>query len=300
MQVTGWQLDCAGKSLDLRTPKVMGIINLSPHSFSEVGRCQSRDEALRLAQAMVTDGAGIIDVGAEPTNPYTDPVMPLQQEMDYVLPVIEQLSQLPVPISLDTSKPEIMREAAKLGLGLINDVRALRLPGALTAAAATGLPVCLMHMAHPTGLADSAPITSLPSATLVKTIVNFLQQRITACEQAGIACDKIIIDPGIGGGNFGKTPAQNCYLLNHLNQFADFKRPILIGASRKTVIYNTLNIAIEDSLAGSLAATALAVANGAAIIRAHDVKQTVHAVAMSHTILHSSPVTAAQEELIHE
>lgn len=299
MQVTRWQLQCADKSVDLSTPKVMGVINLQPHSFTCVGRCQSLDEAMRVAETMVDDGVAIIDVGAEPTNPYTNPVMPLQQEMDDILPVVEQLSQLPVPISVDTSKPEIIREAAKLGLGLINDVRALRLPGALAAAAATQLPVCLMHMAHPTGLTDeTTALSAVSPATLLDDIMAFLQQRITACEQAGIARNRIVIDPGIGGGNFGKTPVQNCYLLNQLKMLTQLNCPILIGASRKTVVYHTLKIAIEDSLPGSLVAATLAVANGARLIRAHDVKQTVQAVNMAMAIMQAAPTHV--EELINE
>ena len=276
------QLDCAGKSLDLTTPKVMGVINLSSGSFSAVGRCDQIDEAVSLAQKMVAAGAAIIDIGAEPTNPYLAPVMPLQAQMDKVLPLMERLRSLSVPISLDTSEPALIEAAAKLGLGLINDVRALRKPGALEIAAKTGLPVCLMHMMHPDG---GAPCAQMSGQAVLAEIMTFLKARIHACLAAGIKPENIIIDPGLGGGNFGKTPEQNAYVLNQLPQLATLGYPILIGASRKTLVYRTLNITIEDALAGSLAAATIAVANGASIIRAHDVTETVHAVEMATAIL---------------
>ncbi|MCD6055772.1 MAG: folP [Gammaproteobacteria bacterium] len=279
-------LKCAAKVLDLTTPKVMGVINLSENSFSPIGRCNSADEALVLAESMVEEGAAIIDIGAEPTNPYTDLHQSLQQQMDKVLPVLERLRSLPVPISIDTSEPALMLEAAKQGAGLINDVRALCLPGAIEMAAKLQLPVCLMHMEYPFGVSGQVPIRT--PAELLSTILSFLKERITACEKAGISKDKIVIDPGFGGGNFGKTPAENCYLLAQLEAFLGYNCPLLVGVSRKTMIYRTLNITAEESLAGSLAAAVLAVAKGASIIRAHDVKETVHAVNMSMAILQAS------------
>lgn len=277
------QLDCAGKRLDLSTPKVMGVINLSSGSFSAVGRCATLDEAVTLAYEMVEQGAAIIDIGAEPTNPYVEPVMPLSKQMDKVLPVIERLRSLPVPISLDTSEPALIKAAADVGVSMINDVRALSRPGALEAVAKAHLPVCLMHGMQPDE--KRVEMGGQHGRALLAGIITFLQSRIRDCIAAGIESHQIIVDPGLGGGSFGKTPEQNCYLLNQLPALSALGYPILIGASRKTLVYQTLNTTIEAALPGSLSAAVMAVAKGASIIRAHDVKETVQAVKMAIAIL---------------
>lgn len=257
----------------------MGILNITPNSFSHVGRFFSCDESLKYAEQMVADGAAIIDVGGEPTNPGVHPVVSLQEELDRVLPVVEALAQrIPVPISVDTSKPEVMREVISKGASFINDVRALEIPGALEVVAKAQIPVCLMHMAFPSGKPDAESTWLLPNEDIVQHIKNYLSQRVEACLSAGIAREQIVIDPGIGGGNFGKSTAQNLQILARLDEFKSFGLPILIGASRKSFIGEVLNVPVEERLYGSLSAAVISVMNGASIIRAHDVKETVQAV----------------------
>jgi dihydropteroate synthase len=331
--------DCRGKLLDLSQPQVMGILNITPNSFSQVGRFLSLDEALKHAEQMVADGATLIDIGGEPTNPGVHPVVSLQQELDRVIPVVEALSKrLPVVLSVDTSKPEVMCEALKHGVGLINDVRALRQPGAVEVVAEFQVPVCLMHMEFPEGNApDSlraatypqnparsvgpksaiqptnsqrpaacprdpawsvgAKNTTQPTNTIPPLlegsntqedilihIKNFLLERVAVCVKAGIARDRILLDPGIGGGNFGKNLPQNLTILARLGELTALGFPLLIGVSRKLFVGELLNLPIEERLYGSLAAATVAVMNGASIIRAHDVKETVHAVKMAAAI----------------
>ncbi len=277
-------LNCAGKFLDLSMPHVMGILNITPNSFSAVGRFLSVDEALQHARQMVTDGAAIIDVGGEPTNPGVHPVISLQEELDRVIPVITALArELPVPISVDTSKPQVMHEAIMAGAGFINDVRALQEPGALARVEKTGVAICLMHMSFPYGL-DSTAGSNPTQVCPIDSILGFLEQRITTCVSAGILRSQIVIDPGIGGGNFGKNLQQNLRLLAHLHEFKTLGAPILIGVSRKMFIGELLNLPIADRLYGSLAAASIAINNGASIIRAHDVKATVEAVKVAAAI----------------
>lgn len=237
------------------------------------------------AESMVSDGAAMIDIGAEPTNPGVHPVISLQEELDQVIPFIEALAaRIAVPISVDTSKPEVMREAVLAGAGFINDVRALQYPGALEIAAQAQVPVCLMHMAFSHG----KPLdVSHTDADIVTTVANFLRARIEACVAAGIARDSIVIDPGIGGGSFGKDLPQNLNLLARLPELKTLNAPLLVGISRKSFIGELLNLPVEERLYGSLAAAVMAVNNGAAIIRAHDVRATVEAVKVAAAI--SSP-----------
>lgn len=278
-------LDCAGKLLDLSQPRVMGILNITPDSFSEVGRFMSVEPALRHVQRMVADGAAIIDIGGESTNPSVHPVASLQQELDRVIPVVEAVArEVDVPISVDTSKPEVMREAIRAGAGLINDIRGLRDPQALHVVAKSNAAVCLMHMSFPEGKSANSPAPVSPE-TMINRVKIFLDERLTACTQAGIALNKIVIDPGIGHGNFGKNLSQNLALLAHLQTFSEWNVPILVGVSRKTFLGELLNLPVEERLAGSLAAAVMAVNKGASIIRAHDVKATVEAVKVAAAIL---------------
>lgn len=269
------QLDCAGKILDLSTPRVMGILNLTPDSFSDGGRFNRLDAALRHAEAMVAEGADIIDVGGESTRPGAAAVS-TAEELDRVIPVIEKLAaRIPVPISIDTSKPDVMREAVSAGAGLINDVQALQAEGALTAAADTGVSVCLMHMQ---GNPRSMQIEPR-YADVVAEVQRFLVNRATACVTAGIPHSKLIVDPGFG---FGKTLEHNLRLLRGLPALAATGLPVLVGLSRKSMIGQLLGQGsskpVEERLYGSLAAHVIAARSGARILRVHEVKPTVEAL----------------------
>jgi len=271
------QLNCAGTVLDLAHPQVMGILNVTPDSFSDGGRFVARDQALAHARAMVEEGAAIIDVGGESTRPGAEAV-PLQQELDRVVPVIEALrAELPAAVSVDTSKPEVMRAAVAAGAGLINDVRALREPGALAAAVDAGVPVCLMHMqGEPRSMQQQPQYTDV-----VAEVRDFLLERAAACEAAGIPPDRILLDPGFG---FGKTVEHNLRLLKHLPVLADTGYAVLAGLSRKSLIGAVLGLPVERRLAPSVALAVLAVWQGARIVRAHDVAATVQAVRMCEAV----------------
>lgn len=264
-------INCAGKMLDLRQPVVMGVLNVTPDSFSDGGCYRQLDAALRRADIMAAEGAAIIDVGGESTRPGA-PAVSIQEELDRVMPVVERLAgELPVPVSVDTSKPEVMHEAARAGAGLINDVWALRQPGALEAAAASGLPVCLMHM-----LGEPATMQQEPRyGDVMAEVRGFLAERVRVCEVAGIPRERILVDPGFG---FGKTLDHNLSLLRHLDGFTDLAAGVLAGVSRKSMIGLLLDAPIDERLAGSLAAAVIAVWQGAKMIRAHDVRETVQAL----------------------
>lgn len=251
--------------------QVMGILNVTSDSFSDGGCYLSFDAALRRAEIMMQEGAAIIDVGGESTRPGAAPVS-VQEELDRVLPVVERLlRELPILISVDTSKPEVMREAARLGVDMINDVRALRLPGALEAAATSGLPVCLMHMQG-----DPATMQREPYYVDVLAEVHaFLAERVHACEQVGIPRERILVDPGFG---FGKALSHNLLLLRQLGYFMDLAAGVLVGISRKSMIGLLLNAPLDERLIGSLAAAVIAAWQGAGIIRVHDVRETVQAL----------------------
>ncbi|MDD0844652.1 dihydropteroate synthase [Pseudomonas sp. Gutcm_11s] len=267
------RLPCGSRALDLSVPHVMGILNVTPDSFSDGGRFAARDAALRHAAEMVAAGATLIDVGGESTRPGARPVSPVE-ELERVAPVVEAIAaELDVVVSLDTSTPAVMREGACLGAGLINDVRALRREGALEAAADSGLPVCLMHMLGEPGTMQHDP----HYADVVGEVCEFLAQRIGACEEAGIAAERIILDPGFG---FAKTLAHNLSLFKHLEALHAFGRPLLVGVSRKSMIGQVLGREVYERLPGGLALAALAVAKGACILRVHDVAETVDAVRM--------------------
>ncbi|GBE10097.1 dihydropteroate synthase [bacterium BMS3Abin12] len=264
-------LDCAGKSLDLGSPRVMGVLNVTPDSFSDGGRFLDPEAAVAHAHAMVAEGAALIDVGAESTRPGAAPVT-AGEEITRLVPVIRALSSgLSVPISVDTGKPEVMRAAVAAGAGMINDVRALRLPGALEAVAGLEVPVCLMHLQGEPRTMQETP----RYGDVVREVCEFLAGRLAACVSAGIAPERVIVDPGFG---FGKSTGHNLLLLRHLNTLQVLGRPILVGLSRKSVFGRVLGRAVGERLAGGVAAAALAVWQGASLVRAHDVAATVDAV----------------------
>ena len=266
-------LDCAGKPLDLSSPRVMGILNVTPDSFSDGGHFLARDDALRQAERMVRDGAAILDVGGESTRPGAAEVA-VDEELDRVIPIVETLAAaFGVPVSVDTSKPEVMRAAAAAGAGMINDVTALRRPGALEAVAATGLPVCLMHMQGEPRTMQTAP----QYGDVVADIIGYLGQRMQACERAGIGRERLLVDPGFG---FGKTLAHNLALLRELRAFADLGVPLLVGLSRKSMLGAITGREVGERLAASVAAALIAVERGARIVRVHDVAATVDALAV--------------------
>lgn len=265
-------LDCAGKPLDLSQPRVMGILNLTPDSFSDGGRFTARDAAIRHALQMIEEGAAMVDIGGESTRPGAQPVT-AQQEMDRVIPLIEALAgEIEVPISVDTSKAEVMREAVSAGAGMINDVMALRDSGALQAAAEAAVPVCLMHMQGEPRTMQCNPHYD----DVVEDVKTFLQQRLDACLASGIPQDRLIVDPGFG---FGKTLSHNLALLDNLQDLEQLGVPVLVGISRKSMIGALLgDRAVEERLYGSLAAAVMAAMKGSAILRVHDVRATADAL----------------------
>ncbi|MCC5809931.1 MAG: dihydropteroate synthase [Ectothiorhodospiraceae bacterium] len=270
-------IDCGGKPIRLDGPQVMGVLNITPDSFSDGGRFLHPEQALEQARRMVDEGAALIDVGGESTRPGAGEVS-VQAELDRVLPVLELLcSELPVPVSVDTSKPEVMTEAARAGAGMINDVMALRRDGALQAAAATGLPICLMHMQGEPRTMQQAP----EYREVVSEVMAFLGERVAACTAAGISRDRIVLDPGFG---FGKTLRHNYQLLSGLGRIIAMGVPVLVGMSRKTMIGKVLDAPVDRRLHGSVAAAVLAAREGALLIRAHDVGPTVEALAIVHAL----------------
>lgn len=267
-------LRCGNRELDLSRPCVMGILNVTPDSFSDGGCHGSRDAALAHARRMLAEGAAIIDVGGESTRPGAAPVS-LQEELDRVLPVVEALvRECDVCVSVDTSTPEVMRAAAAAGAHLLNDVRALRRAGALDAACASGLPVCLMHMQGEPGVMQQAPHYD----DVVADVAAFLRERMDACIAAGIPHGRLLVDPGFG---FGKSLAHNLALLRDLEALAGLGAPVLVGVSRKSMIGAVLGgRPVAERLHGSVGAAVVAAMKGAAILRVHDVGPTVDALAV--------------------
>ncbi|OYT94794.1 MAG: dihydropteroate synthase [Pseudomonas sp. PGPPP3] len=267
------RLPCGNRVLDLAHPQVMGILNVTPDSFSDGGRFRQRDEALRHAAAMVAAGASLIDVGGESTRPGALQVS-ADEELQRVAPVVEAIAaELDVIISVDTSCPQVMRESARLGAGLINDVRSLRREGALQAAAESGLPVCLMHMQGEPETMQKNPHYD----DLLAEVQAFFAERMAACAVAGIDAGRIILDPGFG---FAKNLQHNLSLFKHMQVLHGFARPLLVGVSRKSMIGQALGRELDQRLAGGLALAALAVTKGACILRVHDVAETVDLVRM--------------------
>ncbi|TYP62332.1 dihydropteroate synthase [Stutzerimonas stutzeri] len=267
------RLSCGSRVLDLSRPHVMGILNVTPDSFSDGGRHAGVVAALRHADAMMAAGATLIDVGGESTRPGARAVSPIE-ELERVAPVVEAIArELDVIISVDTSTPAVIRETARLGAGLINDVRSLSRDGALEAVASSGLPVCLMHMRGEPGDMQNDPRYD----DVASEVVSFLRERMEACAAAGIPAGRVVLDPGFG---FAKNLAHNLSLFNRLEQLHTLGRPLLVGVSRKSMVGQALQRDVSHRLYGSLALAALAVAKGANILRVHDVAETVDVVRM--------------------
>jgi len=265
-------LDCAGRKLLLDRPRVMGVVNVTPDSFSDGGALDSVDAAVAHALRLAGEGADILDIGGGSTRPGAAGV-PRAEELRRVIPVIERLArETELPISIDTSKPEVMRAAVAAGAGMINDVTALRREGAIDAAAALGVPVCLMHMQGEPGSMQDAPHYE----DVVAEVHGFFTQRLFACEMAGIAKKNLVIDPGFG---FGKDLDHNLRLLAHLRRFTELGVPVLAGLSRKGMIGKLTGREVPaERVSGSIAAALLAAQNGAMILRVHDVAATVDAL----------------------
>ncbi|ABC28105.1 dihydropteroate synthase [Hahella chejuensis KCTC 2396] len=263
--------------LDLSAPVVMGVLNVTPDSFSDGGRFLSPDDALSQVEKMVTEGAAFIDIGGESTRPGAAPVT-VSQELDRVCPLVEAVrARFDVNISVDTSTPEVMRESVVLGADLINDVRALSREGALEAAASSGAAICLMHMkGEPGAMQDNPTYTDI-----VKEVSSYLGERRSVALEAGIDIDRIMLDPGFG---FGKTLEHNLVLMKHLQVFVDMGSPVLVGVSRKSMLGMITGKAVEERLIASVSAAAVAIYNGARIIRAHDVGATVDAIKVAAAI----------------
>ena len=266
------QLDCAGRILKFDRPQVMGIVNATPDSFSDGGRHATLEQALDHGLRLAAEGADILDVGGESTRPGADEV-PLEEELRRVVPLVEALArEVSIPISVDTSKPEVMRAAVAAGAGMLNDVYGLRCDGALDAAAELGVPVVLMHM-----LGEPRTMQASPEYDdVVGEVHRFLAERIFACEMAGIDKRRIVVDPGFG---FGKTAQHNLQLLAALRRFTELGVPVLAGLSRKKTIGElTGRDDPRERVSGSVAAHLIAAQNGAGLLRVHDVAATVDAL----------------------
>ena len=282
------QLDCAGRILRLDRPRVMGIVNATPDSFSDGGEHATVEAAIAHGLQLAEEGADILDIGGESTRPGAQDV-PVDEELRRVVPVIEALAkQISLPISVDTSKPEVMRAAVAAGAGLINDVYALRREGALEAAAALGVPVVLMHMLGEPRSMQEAPRYD----DVVADVHRFLAERIFAAEMAGIAKKKIVVDPGFG---FGKTIAHNLALLAQLQRFTELGVPVLAGLSRKKTIGDlTGRSDPHDRIPGSVAAHLIAAQRGAMLLRVHDVAATIDALKVWNAVA-AMPVPKATQ-----
>ncbi|MCX7129301.1 dihydropteroate synthase [Aeromonas sp.] len=272
------QLISKGLSLSLDRPHVMGILNVTPDSFSDGGNFNQIERAMAHARQMVSDGATLIDIGGESTRPGA-PDVSEQEELDRVIPVIKRIAaELEVMISLDTSKAGVMREGCQAGAHLINDVRALQEEGALQAAAEARVPVCLMHMQGQPRTMQVEPHYD----DLLGEVRGFFDERITACMAAGIACEQLLLDPGYG---FGKTLAHNYQLLAAQKELLDYGLPLLVGMSRKSMIGNLLGRPVDERLAGSLACALIGMQHGARIIRVHDVRETMDALRVGWQVM---------------
>jgi dihydropteroate synthase len=264
------QLPCGNQILDLTTPVVMGIVNVTPDSFSDGGRFFDPRRAIEHGLRLVEEGAAILDIGGESTRPGAEPVS-VEEELRRVIPVIDGLAGSGGVVSIDTSKPEVMKAAAAAGAGLINDVYALRMPGAVEAAAASGCAICLMHMQGEPRTMQKDP----QYGDVVKEVKAFLEERVQSCRAAGVPAERLAIDPGFG---FGKTLAHNAALLRGLRDLAATGLPVLVGFSRKSMLGRILDKPAEERVYGSIALAVMAVLNGAHIVRAHDVAATVDAL----------------------
>ena len=258
--------------MDLSFPQVMGIVNMTPDSFSDGGNYNNLDDAMRRVDSMIQAGASFIDVGGESTRPGAAEVS-VEEELDRVIPLVEKIARyFDVWISVDTSKPQVITESAKAGAHLINDIRALTEPGAIEAVAKTQLPVCIMHMQGDPKTMQNAPHYQ---QDIYQEVDQFFTQHINRCINAGIERQKIILDPGFG---FGKTLQHNYRLLAKLKNFHHFGLPLLVGMSRKSMIGQVLNVPPQERMIGSVSCAVIAAMQGAQIIRVHDVKETFDAL----------------------
>ncbi len=253
-------------------PLIMGVVNVTPDSFSDGGYYATTEKAVELASRLIQEGADILDIGGESTRPGSRPVE-LDEELSRVIPVIEFVVDKKIPVSVDTSKPEVMRAAIYAGADIVNDINALRTPGALEVIADSSAMACLMHMQGKPETMQNAPQYS----DVVAEVGLFLEQRISAATTAGISSERIIIDPGFG---FGKTFEHNLTLLRQLDQFSYMNLPILVGLSRKSMLGTLTGNAVDDRVHASVAAALLAVSKGAKIVRVHDVKATRDALSV--------------------
>jgi len=265
------RLDLPAASLDLTAPVAMGVINVTPDSFSDGGLCLDAATAVELGVRMAREGAAVLDVGGESTRPGAVPVV-ADEEIRRVVPVIRGLVETGLaPVSVDTGKPQVIEAAVEAGAVMINDVRALRLDGALVAAASSGAAVCLMHMQG-----EPHTMQRQPSyGDVVEEVYGFLARRIDRCLAAGISESRIVVDPGFG---FGKTLEHNLALMRHLDRFLGLGRPLLVGLSRKSMVGTLLDRPVDQRLWGSLALAVMAADRGASILRVHDVGPTVDAL----------------------
>ena len=269
-------LQCGSRQLNLERAHIMGILNVTPDSFSDGGRFIDLDAALVQAETMLNAGATIIDIGGESTRPGAADVSE-QEEMDRVLPVLGHIfDRFDAVVSVDTSKGAVMREAAAAGAGMLNDVRALRGPGALQAAVDSQLPVCLMHM-----LGEPRTMQKDPQyGDVVNEVADFLKERVEVCRSAGMRADHLLIDPGFG---FGKTLSHNLELLRNVGKLVDIA-PVLIGLSRKKMVAAMLGDDTTDRVIGSVVAAMQCVERGASIVRVHDVAQTAQALRVMNAV----------------
>lgn len=265
------------KVLNLSIPQIMGILNVTPDSFSDGGQFNHIDKALEQARKLIADGATIIDVGGESTRPGAA-LVSVEEELARVIPIISAIrSESDVWISIDTSKAEVMKRAVAAGANLINDVRALSEPGAIEAAASANVPVCIMHMqGQPQDMQDNPHYVDV-----IDEVTDFFSQRIDECINAGIKREHIILDPGFG---FGKTMAHNFRLINEFNKFLAFNLPVLAGLSRKSMFDHLLGLKVDERLAPSLTGALLCVQQGAHILRVHDVKETSDMLKIINTV----------------
>jgi dihydropteroate synthase len=267
LAATGTSTHPLARALAARRPLVCGVLNVTPDSFSDGGRFHSFDRAVERGRTLAAEGADLIDVGGESTRPGSRPPT-LAEELDRVVPVVEALGrQVPVPVSVDTSRPEVMRQAVAAGASMVNDVRALRSPGALEAAAELGVPVCLMHMQRSPESMQEDP----RYRDVVVEVRTFLAERMRACLAAGIRQEHLVVDPGFG---FGKTLTHNVALLASLDALTGLGVPVMVGLSRKSVLGQLTGRTVGDRLPGSLAAAIVAVQRGATLLRVHDVAAT--------------------------
>jgi dihydropteroate synthase len=275
-------IDCAGKPLDLSRPRIMGVLNITPDSFSDGGDFFTLEKAVARAEQMVEEGAAIIDLGGESTRPGAAPVS-VDEELQRVIPVIEALhATVPVPLSIDTRKPAVMQAAVAAGAGLINDVNALQEAGAVEMAASLEVPVCLMHMqGNPETMQDTPTYHNV-----VDEVTAYLEARAHACLQQGIPKERILLDPGFG---FGKTTPHNLLLLQQLERLVETGFPVLVGLSRKSLIGKVLDLPVDKRLYPGLALAVLAVWKGAALVRCHDVRPTREAIAMCQAVRDAGP-----------